>query len=508
MVVLNHAFRIAGFPNGRPSLPIPDDYIPTFGGSYEVIASLFSDILIDDMVAEAGTGNGADYHFAALLLEYLLEAGYATDGRRLDTTAVNIGDASITYAAENEHRTDMSRRIRAIRSRAIRLDGGIAPASNGGGNGVNDAAVNALIAAHTGIPNAHHVPGGTIAVATNVEGRVPALDVSMRIGWAQTQDPVEAVFIRANNHPVDGAAIGTVDGMFPPPFPPALASDASLYLYIWIATAPANVAEITLRGGGSLLSSGSALADFELEGVDGAIWISNQRLSAGVSNISISATVVGDIIATRPWVTDAIAAAGIDPADPNDPTAAIAAHTAIPNAHHVPGMDGNAEALIVAHTALPNAHHVPTVIPDAVDVPALIAEHTAEANAHHVPTVIPEGNGGGGFPTTRTEILNVVLTSSDANVAPSENTLPSQLYEISLRTAGQVRGYALFITPSAIPAVDTLDNRIDIPLARTESNNDSFTPSAYVSFFATNLIAVVIRNTDEDDISIIINKLT
>ena len=71
-----------------------------------------------------------------------------------------------------------------------------------------------------------------------VDGRLPAAAVAMRLGWSQSRVFVEGTFIRANNHPIDGAADGTTLGLNVPPFPPALASDSSLYLGIWLAGDP------------------------------------------------------------------------------------------------------------------------------------------------------------------------------------------------------------------------------------------------------------------------------
>ena len=64
-------------------------------------------------------------------------------------------------------------------------------------------------------------------------GRLPAGDVVMRIGWAETQEPTDAIFTRDDNHPDDGASVGTVSGLNPPVFPPALNSDGGLYMLVW-----------------------------------------------------------------------------------------------------------------------------------------------------------------------------------------------------------------------------------------------------------------------------------
>ena len=174
---------------------------------------------------------------------------------------------------------------------------------------IDTAAANALIAAHAANANAHHVPPTGGGGAVSESARLPVGTVAMRLGWAQTQTPTDAIFTRAGIHPTDGAAEGTVAGINPPPFPPALNTDTSLYLFIWIATARANIADIRLSGGGgTLIGSISNGAAFTLETVAGTVYVSNQRLSPGLSAYQISAIVGGELIASRPWVTERIAA--------------------------------------------------------------------------------------------------------------------------------------------------------------------------------------------------------
>ena len=138
--------------------------------------------------------------------------------------------------------------------------------------------------------------------------RLPVGDVVLRMGWAQTDQPSEGIFTRAGNHPIDGAAIGTVSGTYPPPFPPSLNTSADLHLFIWIAADAASIADVILAGGGTLLSSFSNAAAYTLESFDGTIYISERRLSAGVSGYRISAVVGGALIASQPWVRTQITA--------------------------------------------------------------------------------------------------------------------------------------------------------------------------------------------------------
>ena len=75
---------------------------------------------------------------------------------------------------------------------------------------------------HTADPDAHHVPpmggGGVVSEST----RLPLGTVVMRLGWAQSQAVDDSIFTRANLHPTDGAAEGTVAGLSVPAIPACL----------------------------------------------------------------------------------------------------------------------------------------------------------------------------------------------------------------------------------------------------------------------------------------------
>lgn len=146
--------------------------------------------------------------------------------------------------------------------------------------------------------------GGGAVVAESA--RLPVDTAIMRLGWAQSQIVDDSYFIRANTHPADGAAVGTVTGLNPPPFPPALNTDLSLYLYIWIAAPIANIGDVRLAGS-TILTAVSSAMPYTLEGVAGTLYISNQRLSAGTSAFRVSAVVAGALIASQPWVLQQIA---------------------------------------------------------------------------------------------------------------------------------------------------------------------------------------------------------
>ena len=283
----------------------------------------------------------------------------------------------------------------------------------------------ATATAHAADPDAHHIPGGSGDVVS-ANARLPANDVALRLGWAQTQTPVDAIFTRADNHPTDGAAVGTVAGTPVPPFPPALNTDPDLYLFIWIAAGTASIADVSLSGGGgTLIGSGSALAPYTYDGTAGTIWVSNQRLSPGLSAFQISALVVGDLIASQPWVTEQIAA---------------------------------------------------------------------------IPAPTPGGNGG--FPTTRTEILNVTATGGPTHGSHvlSEALLPNQLYE--LRIQGRTR-HIVLSQPSG-----TEDWIYDVPDVLADADRKSAYLFASGTIGSTAITTNVQREGPSTNVSFRVNKLT
>ena len=212
------------------------------------------------------------------------------------------------------------RRLNASSAPYWQYYGEVTGGGGGGGGGdqiARDAAAAAAVTllqtsttAHYADANAHHVPPTGGGGAVSESARLPVGTVVLRLGWAQTKTPAESIFTRADLHPTDGAAVGTVAGLYPPPFPPALNTDPDLYLFIWIASAPSGIADLVLAGGGTLLSSFSNAAAYTLESVDGTLYISEQRLSAGISAYQISAVVGGALIASQPWVTSQLPGLG------------------------------------------------------------------------------------------------------------------------------------------------------------------------------------------------------
>ena len=171
-----------------------------------------------------------------------------------------------------------------------------------------DQAATAAAAAQTAAAAAQTAADANIGGGDVFDGAsLPLGTVVMRMGWSQSQVFDPAVFIRANNHPIDGAAVGTVSGMTPPDFPPALDTDPDLYLHIWIGTMPANVTQLRFFGAGADGLVSDAVAQ-TLEGVAGTFYVTHSRSSEEFNEYEWSAFVSGDRIASEPWVTAQIAA--------------------------------------------------------------------------------------------------------------------------------------------------------------------------------------------------------
>ena len=147
----------------------------------------------------------------------------------------------------------------------------------------DEADVATLIADHTADANAHHTPpegggGGTHEVVGGgvFDGHLEGSPVVMRIGWNQSRTMIAAVFTRANDHPIDGVAVGMTSGLAAPPFPPALAADPTLYAGIWISGDP----DIAALPSAFDASDKQALS---VGGVAGHYFASTERLPASTS---------------------------------------------------------------------------------------------------------------------------------------------------------------------------------------------------------------------------------
>ena len=291
---------------------------------------------------------------------YLFEAPPAPVGSGFADSMRNSGALSVLSRY-------IVRRAIAIDARdADDSESGLTPGTPGTG-GLSTAAIEALIRvgidAHTGEPNAHHTPpslpmpvtpneaaGGTsttirawtsalvrhaISSATLTETqieaivdreiaehstddphgdgaivrisgtRLPASPLAMRLAWSVDSVFTEAEFLTGN--------VGTTDGLGVPAFPPALQSESSAFLGVWIAgdvtpsftdeTAfPTDATDSYTRRGGLTVDS-----------VAGVYWSGDFAVypyPEFQSNI-FRATIPGELIASQPFVTASLTAAGI-----------------------------------------------------------------------------------------------------------------------------------------------------------------------------------------------------
>ena len=266
------------------------------------------------------------------------------------------------------------------------------PPGTSDGGGVTPAFVDAKIQAHAAVTAAHHTlgpdegqPGGG-AVIDVIDGRLPAPPVAFRIGWSQSQAASEGVFTRANDHPIDGAAVGETDGLAAPPFPPSLASDSTLYLHLWIEGSPSVAALQTIENVTAAFSDGEALT---VDGVAGTLYVAADRYTDDRVGVSYRALLVGALLATVEEVT-----------------AKLAEHASISNVHHTPpdegahvdqeARDSAAAAAAVAMTAQTAAAAAQATADESTGVTIaqvgeVVQAHAAVANAHHTP---PDAGGG------------------------------------------------------------------------------------------------------------------
>ena len=108
------------------------------------------------------------------------------------------------------------------------------------------------------------------------------MEVQVRVGWALTSFAVEKVLTRDNNHPADGAVLTTIDTPFrTPPYPPALATENSLYLHIWVSGLIDPLS--FLLGGANQISGWTKIGRLVVDGVSGALYVSDHLLSEAIN---------------------------------------------------------------------------------------------------------------------------------------------------------------------------------------------------------------------------------
>ena len=242
---------------------------------------------------------------AGSLLAYWTQKGFADSaGAVISSTPGGIGTGGLSEAEA----------LALIVAWAHEGNDDPIPASKlslGGGVGLDDAAVQALIETHAAMIEVHHRRSSSAGIVNVEDGRLASsAGTVMRIGWSESQAYDEVIFTRAGNHPDDGAAVGTIAGVFPPVQPtlPAIpdVAENEKYLHIWVGEIPGNVAQLTFFG--SPAHGVSAAAAQTYNTTDGTWWVTNLPLSPGISAYAFSAVVVGALIASQPYVDAAIAA--------------------------------------------------------------------------------------------------------------------------------------------------------------------------------------------------------
>ena len=124
--------------------------------------------------------------------------------------------------------------------------------------------------------------------------RLPAPARAMRIGWNQAPAIPASVFVRAGQHPIDGVAVGMTTGVEVPPAPPALASDLTLYLALWIAGDTVDGTTIH-DADNDITDDFRAPAVLEVDGVAGHVYASTARLAHATTR-TLSVRIPGDEI--------------------------------------------------------------------------------------------------------------------------------------------------------------------------------------------------------------------
>ena len=261
-----------------------------------------------------------------------LPAGMTGDGT--DQTARDAADAAQADLDTHErtpHNTDGTARTAASAAQA-RADDAFALADGKVDPAGAASAAREVTADWAEAENPDPIPAPKLVNVVNAHldivnvlgGRLPGLPIVMRLGWSQTRTFTELDFDRPLP-PIGGSISGMSGGLVAPPFPPAIASDPTLFLGIWLAGDP-DVAE---------LPAGFAVADKSAITVDGAAGVyfaSTERLPASVAGDVFKVFLVGDRIVTE---------------------SDLAAHASDPDAHHVPptGMGGGPTVLYEVATA-------------------------------------------------------------------------------------------------------------------------------------------------------------
>ena len=277
------AIRLASYLYDQPTAPRGDGYANALRNSgaarlllpYRVHRAGYADAMEAAQQAVGTTGNPV--------------TGLTLAGNLLTVTFADVTTQEITFPETGVDATARAAAASALEAAAAKID-------------TEGAA--ALIAAHTQISNAHHIPP-TVSGGGAISGNfLPGVAVAMRIGWSQTTDPIEDIFIRADNHPIDGANVGDSDGVVVPPFPPALNTDTSLYPWLWVAGDP-SISELTQTNSNAGLRHYTSAGALTVDGVDGTAYVGTIRFFPPTPGqpSTISLLITGDAIASEPYVT-------------------------------------------------------------------------------------------------------------------------------------------------------------------------------------------------------------
>ena len=138
-------------------------------------------------------------------------------------------------------------------------------------------------------------PSSSRSSTLHKDVRLPAPARALRIGWNQAPEIPAAVFTRANDHPIDGAALGmTSPGLDIPPAPPAIASDPTLYLALWIAGDTVDGTTIH-DADNDITDDFRTPAALEVDGASGHVYASTARLAHATTR-TLSVRIPGDEI--------------------------------------------------------------------------------------------------------------------------------------------------------------------------------------------------------------------
>ena len=324
--------------------------------------------------------------------------------------------------------------------------------------GIDTVAVQALIDVHAGMAEIHHMQGGggggSLILGNLDNGRLPGPAIAMRMGWGQTNPPMADVFVRdgPNHHPQDGAAVGTSELTYMPPFPPSLVGEHTLFVFIWLEGSPTNV-DIVVNPG--LDNQGFFTAYFtdgdplEVEGVAGTVYVSLFPFSSNES-LGFASPRPGPLLATQTWVTSEIANIMLSGGGISTGQAQALIDTAVADFETATEIQAIVAAAI---TALPDAQTLADANATAIDTHEA-STHNTDATARadlatHEAT--PHGGGGGG-------ISLALLSGTTLNGARTAFSITDSNAIVTAWQAGTISAVVLLFQDNSVQG--TRHNRI------------------------------------------------